>query len=330
MSADDPHGLTSSETARINTMSKHVVGGPLPCQEETMNQTLSKPPVFRFAPSPNGLLHLGHALSAILNHDMAHQAGGRLLLRMEDIDTARCTPEFEAAAREDLAWLGLEWEEPVRRQSDHFDVYREALGKLIAMDLAYPAFLTRGAIKTTVETFEQHGKRWPRDPDGAPLYPPEESRLSAAQQQRLLVSGKQHAWRLNMQKAIAAVGAPLNWQETGAGPKGETGMISADPSIWGDFILSRADAPSSYHLSVTIDDALQDVTHIVRGQDLFHATAVHRLLQKLLDLPEPVYHHHRLILGQDGRKLSKSNRDTGIATLRAAGKTPDDIRAAVL
>lgn len=311
-------------------MSKHVARRPLPCEEETMNQTLSKPPIFRFAPSPNGLLHLGHALSAILNHDMARQAGGRLLLRMEDIDTARCTPEFEAAALEDLAWLGLEWEEPVRRQSDHFDVYREALGQLIAMDLAYPAFLTRGAIKTTVETFEQRGKPWPRDPDGAPLYPPEESRLSAAQQQRLLVSGKQHAWRLNMQKAIAAVGEPLSWQETGTGPKGDTGTINADPAIWGDVILSRADAPSSYHLSVTIDDALQDVTHVVRGQDLFHATAVHRLLQKLLGLPEPVYHHHRLILGQDGRKLSKSNRDTGIATLRAAGKTPNDIRSAVL
>jgi hypothetical protein len=139
-----------------------------------------------------------------------------------------------------------------------------------------------------------------------------------------------HAWRLDVAKAMALIDGPLTWRETGSGPNGETGIIKADPAAWGDVILSRADAPSSYHLSVTLDDALQGVTHVVRGQDLFHATSVHRLLQRLLDLPEPVYHHHRLILGQDRRKLSKSNRDTGIAAFRAAGKTPDDVRAMVL
>lgn len=295
-----------------------------------MNKTVSKQPVFRFAPSPNGQLHLGHALSAILNHDMAKAAQGRFLLRIEDIDITRCTPEFEAGIIKDLEWLGLDWEKPARRQSDHLDLYREALGALIDRGLVYPAFLTRGAIKAAVVAFEAKGKSWPRDPDGAPVYPGEERTLSADARQRLLESGNPHAWRLNMAKALAELEAPLTWQETGAGPDGETGVISADPAAWGDVVLSRSDAPSSYHLAVTIDDALQGITHVVRGKDLFRATAVHRLLQKLLNLPEPVYYHHRLILGPDGRKLSKSNRDTGIAAFRDAGKTPDDIRAMVL
>jgi glutamyl-Q tRNA(Asp) synthetase len=295
-----------------------------------MDKTLSKQPVFRFAPSPNGQLHLGHALSAILNHDMAKAERGRFLLRIEDIDLTRCTPEFEAGIMTDLEWLGLDWENPVRRQSEHLDLYRQALGTLIGRDLVYPAFLTRGAIKTAVGEFEAKGKVWPRDPDGAPLYPGEERKLSADARQRLLAGGKPHAWRLDMVKALAELKAPLTWRETGAGPDGETGMIAADPAAWGDVVLSRSDAPSSYHLAVAVDDALQGVTHVVRGTDLFHATSVHRLLQRLLNLPEPVYHHHRLVLGTDGRKLSKSNRDTGIAAFRDAGRTPDDVRAMIL
>lgn len=302
----------------------------LPWQEESMNAPLQKQPVFRFAPSPNGQLHLGHALSAILNHDMAKARSGRFLLRIEDIDLTRCTPEFEAGIYDDLGWLGLSWETPVRRQSEHLDLYRRALGRLIDRGLVYPAFLTRGAIKTAVAAFEAKGKAWPRDPDGAPLYPGEERKLSAAGWQRMLAGGKPHAWRLDMDKAIAELDAPLTWQETGAGPNGETGQITADPAAWGDVVLSRSDAPSSYHLAVTMDDALQGVTHVVRGRDLYHATAVHRLLQRLLDLPEPVYHHHRLIPGPDGRKLSKSNKDTGIAAFRKAGKTPADVRALIL
>ncbi|WP_426131539.1 tRNA glutamyl-Q(34) synthetase GluQRS [Pararhizobium sp. PWRC1-1] len=295
-----------------------------------MNKTVPKQPVFRFAPSPNGQLHLGHALSAILNHDMAKAERGRLLLRIEDIDIARCTPEFEAGIVEDLAWLGLDWEKPVRRQSEHLDLYRQSLGRLIDRDLVYPAFLTRGAIKTTVGEFEAKGKAWPRDPDGAPLYPGEERKLSADAPQRLLAGGKPHAWRLDMAKALAELKEPLTWQESGTGPDGQTGVIAADPAGWGDVVLSRSDAPSSYHLAVTVDDALQGVSHVVRGNDLFHASSVHRLLQSLLDLPQPTYHHHQLILGPDGRKLSKSNRDTGIAAFREAGKTPDDVRAMVL
>ncbi|WP_438752014.1 tRNA glutamyl-Q(34) synthetase GluQRS [Pararhizobium sp. O133] len=294
-----------------------------------MDEALPKQPVFRFAPSPNGQLHLGHALSAILNFDMARQENGRFLLRIEDIDITRCTPEYEAGIVEDLGWLGLTWESPVRRQSEHFNLYREALGALIDRGLVYPSFLTRGEIKARVTAFEAEGAAWPRDPDGAPIYPGEERSLLPMGRQQMLASGKPHAWRLDMAKAVVQVMEPLTWREMGGGPQGETGMITADPARWGDIILSRSDAPSSYHLAVTLDDAEQAVTHIVRGQDLFHATSVHRLLQHLLGLPEPLYHHHRLIPGEDGRKLSKSNRDTGIAAFREAGKTPADIRAMI-
>lgn len=283
-------------------------------------------PVLRFAPSPNGLLHLGHALSALLNADMAEALGGRLLLRMEDIDITRCTPEFELAIYEDLAWLGLGWEQPARRQSEHFDDYRAALDTLIGRGLAYPAFLTRGEVKAHVARAEADGRPWPRDPDGAPHYPPDERDLSDAERWRRIGAGDRHAWRLDMDRAMAECGELLVWRETG---DGRTGEIVADPAAWGDVVLWRSDAPSSYHLSVTVDDAGQGITHVVRGLDLFHATSVHRLLQTLLGLPAPVYHHHRLILGADGRKLSKSEGDTGLSVLRRQGLTSADIRRLV-
>ncbi|WP_117196126.1 tRNA glutamyl-Q(34) synthetase GluQRS [Rhizobium terrae] len=283
-------------------------------------------PVYRFAPSPNGFLHLGHALSALLNHDMATTDHGRFLLRIEDIDLARCTPEFEAAIYRDLAWLGLDWERPVRRQSEHFDAYRAALDRLTDMDLVYPAFLTRSDVKARVAAKEAEGKLWPRDPDGSPLYPEDDRHRSKAERQSLIGSGVKHAFRLDMAKALRLLGRPLSWTETGDGRRGD---IPADPSAWGDVILSRSDAPSSYHLSVVVDDAMQGITRVVRGLDLFEATAVHRLLQELLDLPEPVYHHHRLILGPDGRKLSKSEGSTGLAALRNQGLDPTDVRRLV-
>lgn len=283
-------------------------------------------PVYRFAPSPNGSLHLGHALSAFLNHDMAQQNGGRFLLRIEDIDQTRCTPELEQAIHDDLSWLELGWEKPVRRQSEHFDEYRVALERLIEAGLAYPAFLSRGETKAIVRAFEAEGGLWPRDPDGAPLYPAIDRERSPAEQAALLASGRQHAWRLNMEQAIRTIGGPLFWRDDG---DGEAGDIEAFPALWGDVVLSRSDAPSSYHLSVVVDDALQGITHVVRGMDLFHATAIHRLLQQLLDLPQPAYHHHRLILGADGRKLSKSEGSTGLSSLRAEGRTPSDIRRLV-
>ncbi len=284
-------------------------------------------PVFRFAPSPNGRLHLGHAYSALLNARMARESGGRFLLRMEDIDTARCTPELEQGVYDDLRWLGLDWERPVRRQSEHFSDYRHALTQLAGRGLVYPAFLSRGELRARIEAAAARDESWPLDPDGAPLYPPDERDLAEAERLERMASGAPYAWRLDMRKALQAVGEPLSWSESGAGPEGETGRVAADPARWGDVVIARKDTPTSYHLSVVVDDALQGVTHVVRGRDLFHATAVHRLLQNLLGLPEPLYHHHDLVLGEDGRKLSKSRHDTALESLRRQGLTADDIRA---
>ncbi|MEA2942462.1 MAG: glutamyl-Q tRNA(Asp) synthetase [Bradyrhizobium sp.] len=285
------------------------------------------PPVFRFAPSPNGYLHLGHAYSALLNYDLARRAGGRLLLRIEDIDAARCNPEFEAAIVEDLGWLGIEWETPVRRQSEHLDIYRDALNKLAAQGLLYPSFESRTEIARLVTQREAEG-RWPHDPDGAPFYPGTAKLLSSNERARLLNSGAPYALRLDMEAARARAG-DLTWIERGQGPEGETGTVPAQPQAWGDVILARKETPTSYHLSVVIDDALQGVTEVVRGQDLFRSTSVHRLLQQALDLPEPAYRHHRLVLDAAGRKLSKSNRATGVRELRAQRLTPMDIRRLV-
>jgi glutamyl-Q tRNA(Asp) synthetase len=288
-----------------------------------MTADISQRPTYRFAPSPNGPLHLGHALSAILNHDMARGAAGRFLVRIEDIDQARCTPEFERGIYEDLAWLGLEWETPMRRQSEHFDQYRKALQSLIDRGLVYPSFLTRGEVKARVAADEAAGKSWPRDPEGAPLYPADDRNRSDVGRRRMLDSGMKHAWRLNMDEALNAISKPLAWIETG---DTQTGDVSADPVAWGDVILSRSDAPSSYHLSVVVDDALQGITNVVRGLDLFHATSIHVLLQALLELPQPLYHHHRLIIDSSGRKLSKSEGDTGLSELRSKGISAADLR----
>lgn len=285
-------------------------------------------PVFRFAPSPNGLLHLGHAYSAMLDHALARGLGGRFLLRIEDIDTTRCRPEFEAAIEKDLAWLGIGWDEPPRRQSDHFDAYAQALERLEAAGLVYPSFLGRGDIRARVAALEADGRPWPRDPDGAPHYPGDERDLAAAARTERTGRETHVVWRLDTAKALARVG-PLSWRETGAGPHGESGRIEAHPAEWGDPVLARWEVPTSYHLSVVVDDALQGVTHVVRGRDLFHATSLHRLLQRLLDLPEPIYHHHRLVTDAGGRKLAKSAADTALAHLREQGHTPDDVRRLV-
>lgn len=285
------------------------------------------PPVFRFAPSPNGYLHLGHAYSALLNFELARRAGGRLLLRIEDIDAARCRPEFETAIHEDLAWLGMAWESPVRRQSEYLADYREALEKLSSQGLVYPSFESRAEIASLVAKREKNAS-WPRDPDGAPLYPGAAKSLSPGERAHLLESGAPYALRLDMAAAWARAG-DLDWLELGAGPGGETGVVAARPEGWGDVILARKETPTSYHLSVVIDDALQGVTEVVRGQDLFWSTGVHRLLQRLLDLPTPSYRHHRLVLDGEGRKLSKSTAATGLRELRAAGATAADIRRLV-
>jgi len=283
------------------------------------------PPVFRFAPSPNGYLHLGHALSALLNADLARETGGRLLLRIEDIDRTRCKPEYEDAIYEDLAWAGIAWEQPVRRQSEHFDAYRDALAKLQALGLVYASFESRGEI---AEQVTARGEGWPRDPDGAPLYPGSRASLSDAERQARIVAGEPYALRLDMARAAALAG-DLTWSEAGEGPAGESGTIAANPLAWGDVILARKETPTSYHLSVVVDDALQGVTHVVRGQDLFWSTSVHRLLQVLLGFPQPAYWHHRLVRDSRGRKLSKSTLATGLRALRAGGANPMDIRRLV-
>jgi len=315
------------------------------------------PPVFRFAPSPNGHLHLGHALSALLDFEMARAAGGRFLLRIEDIDAARCRPEYETAIYQDLAWLGIEWEEPVRRQSEHLDDYRAAIAKLSDMGLIYPSFESRSEIAMLAAEREGQGG-WPRDPDGAPIYPGTSRHLTPAERARRMAS-EPYALRLDVDAATALVSSPpptqvgparlahesanpghardswgreqqqiasLTWEESGSGPNGESGSIAAAPECWGDVVLARRQTPTSYHLSVVVDDAAQGVTHVVRGQDLFWTTSVHRLLQALLGLPVPAYHHHRLLLDEEGRKLSKSTQATGLRELRAQGLTPRDVR----
>ena len=277
-------------------------------------------PVFRFAPSPNGALHLGHALSALTDFALAQAAGGRFLLRIEDIDLTRCRPQYEAAIYDDLAWLGLTWEEPVRRQSEHLADYAEAIGRLSAMGLVYPAFISRGEVDAATADAE-----WPRDPDGVPLYPPADRDRDPADRRARIDAGAPHALRLDMEKAAGMAG-PLAWQESGFGA---ARRVAADPRAFGDVLLVGRDRPASYHIAVVVDDALQGITHVVRGRDLYAATAVHVLLQRLLNLPAPHYHHHRLITDEAGRKLSKSDRDTALSALRAAGKTADDIRRMV-
>ncbi|HTK12846.1 MAG TPA: tRNA glutamyl-Q(34) synthetase GluQRS [Xanthobacteraceae bacterium] len=276
-------------------------------------------PIFRFAPSPNGFLHLGHAFSALLNFDLARLCRGRFLLRIEDIDPTRCRPEYETAIYEDLAWLGLSWETPVRRQSAHFDRYRAALAWLEAEGLLYPAFESRTELAALAAA---QAEDWPRDPDGGPLYPGESS--TAAERERRIARGDPFVLRLAMDKAMTlalAAGGPLAFTELGR-PE----PVTAQPAAWGDVVLARKETPASYHLAVVIDDADQGVTHVVRGLDLAPATDIHRLLQNLFQLPAPSYAHHRLILDESGRKLSKSTRATSLRSLRADGVTPDDVR----
>jgi len=282
-------------------------------------------PVFRFAPSSNGALHLGHAYSALLNYHMALAEDARFLVRIEDIDTTRCTPELEAGIYRDLAWLGIEWEMPVRRQSEHFADYEAALESLIDAGLVYPSFMSRSEIRSYISEAEADGARWPRDPDGVPLFPPVDRQRPKAERRRRMGDGEAFAWRLDMEAACRHIGEALSWEESGEGPDGQSGRIAADPLAWGDVVIARKEIPASYHLAVVVDDALQEITHVVRGRDLFFATAVHRVLQELLKLPVPGYHHHRLVLDQSGRKLSKSANDTALATLRAAGASPGDI-----
>ncbi len=281
-------------------------------------------PVFRFAPSPNGRLHLGHAYSALLNADFARRYGGRLLLRIEDIDITRCRPEFEEAIYEDLAWLGLSWERPVRRQSEHFADYHAAFLSLKGKGVVYPCFCSRRDIAEGVACREAGGEPWPRDPDGAPLYPGTCREISMGEIQRRIGAGEAHAWRLDGTTLRALLPGPHTYGRFDR--EGREEILEARPWRWGDAVIVRKDTPTSYHLSVVVDDALQGVTHVVRGRDLEAATDLHVLLQTLLALPTPLYHHHGLVLDPTGDKLAKSRRSEALAELRADGVTPQAIR----
>ena len=285
-------------------------------------------PALRFAPSPNGALHLGHALSALTGFDMARHLDGRFILRIEDIDVVRCRPHLIDAACADLAWLGLTWDQPVLRQSQHFPVYSEAAGRLDAMGLLYPCFATRAEIASATD-------RCPGavDPDGAPLYPGLWKGAAAPAIADRKARGEPYALRLDMERALAhaagMTGQSLGFtafDPCGLGTTGGTRIVPARPQRWGDAVIVRKDTPTSYHLSVVVDDARQGITHVTRGADLLAATDLHRLLQVLLGLPEPIYHHHRLITEASGRKLAKSDGDTSLAELRRQGWTPAMIR----
>jgi glutamyl-Q tRNA(Asp) synthetase len=284
-----------------------------------VTEAAARPPVFRFAPSPNGELHLGHAYSAMFSERQARKAGGRLLLRIEDIDTIRCRPIYGERMIEDLAWLGIAFDGPVLRQSEHVARHRQALAALEERGLVYPCFCSRADIAAAVTLSH------PRDPEGTPLYPGTCRSLTMPDRQVRMAAREPYALRLDVARALA-MGPTLTFWEEGTGPSGEHGRVPAAPERWGDVVLARKDIRTSYHLAVVLDDAWQEVTTVTRGHDLFHATGVHRLLQRLFDLPEPLYHHHRLIGDETGRKLSKSAGDRSLRSLRQAGVTPDDIR----
>jgi glutamyl-Q tRNA(Asp) synthetase len=275
--------------------------------------------VTRFAPSPTGYLHRGHAFSALTAFEAAKAARGRFVLRIEDIDRTRCRPEYEAAILEDLAWLGLAWETPVRRQSEHMADYGAALRDLSERGLTYRCFRTRREIAEAIESAPHGAMEAFR---GAPLTPAEEARRVEA--------GEPYAWRLSLDAAARTLGGRfdgLAFREEGEGPGGEHGLIPARPELGGDVVLARKDVGVAYHLAVVVDDALQAVSHVIRGQDLFEAAHVQRLLQALLALPAPVYRHHRLLAGPDGRRFAKRDRAETLRELRGSGMSPSVLRA---
>ncbi|MFD2647564.1 tRNA glutamyl-Q(34) synthetase GluQRS [Devosia albogilva] len=275
-------------------------------------------PVLRFAPSPNGLLHLGHAYSALYTWAAADRLGGVALLRIEDIDTERCKPEFVDAIFRDLHWLGLDWPEPVMQQSDRFGIYAEAASRLRDNGLLYPCFCSRSEIAAAATG---------TDPDGAPLYPGTCRHMSNAERIERLERGDPVQFRLDSEAAILRAGM-LTYTVVGPTVTDRPQVRYARPERWGDVVLQRKDMPTSYHLSVVVDDADQGITHVTRGRDMEAATDIHVLLQMLLGLPSPIYHFHRLLLDDQGHKLSKSRGSKSLADLRADGWTPEEVRRA--
>ena len=285
-------------------------------------------PTFRFAPSPNGELHIGHALSALVGWRWARRVGGRFLLRIEDIDISRSREHFVDQIFEDLAWLGLDWEESVLRQSQRFDAYQAQARRLHDIGLLYPCFATRAEIAAAVASLDNH----PTDPDGAPIYPGLHKQMDKDEADRRIAAGEAHAWRIDMDRAVPAALARagrdhLAYTELASDTEGRE--VVARPERWGDAVIVRKDTPASYHLAVVTDDAHQGVTHVTRGQDIEPATDLHVLLQTLLDLPTPLYHHHALLTDTQGRKLSKRDGDIGIRELRVRGMSPTDVLAMI-
>ena len=282
----------------------------------------------RFAPSPTGYLHLGHAFSAMTVFDAARDAGGTCLLRVEDIDVTRCKPEYETAVYEDLGWLGCEWPEPVRRQSKHFSEYHSALEKLHAKGLVYRCFKTRKEIAEDIARAPHHPGE---GPEGV-IYPGPSEPMSADEEAERFNKGEAFAWRLSISACRDFLGEAfdrLSFIETGEGPDGETGEVRARPETLGDVILGRKDVGTSYHLACTHDDALQGVTHVIRGVDLYFATHLHRLLQELMGWPVPVYRHHKLMLDETGKRFAKRDQSLTLRALREAGETPNSLRQRV-
>ena len=284
-----------------------------------MPDAVPTPIVTRFAPSPTGRLHLGHAYSAWFAWRQAQAAGaeGRFLLRIEDIDRGRCRPEFEDGILEDLAWMGLSWEMPVRRQSDHMDDYARALDDLTGRGLIYPCFCTRADIAREIEGAGHAPHGTAMGPDG-PLYPGTCRHLDEAEAQARIDAGEVHALRLKTDLAMAQTG-PLAWTDL------DRGEQTATPEIFGDMVLARKDTPTSYHLSVTVDDDLQGVTCVTRGEDLFAASHLHRLLQAMLGLDTPVYRHHGLLTGPDGKRFAKRDKSETLRSLREAGRAAAEV-----
>jgi glutamyl-Q tRNA(Asp) synthetase len=305
--------------AQQNAPGGKIQGGKIQGGETPGDKTAIQP-VFRFAPSPNGYLHLGHAFSALLNQKLAKARHARLLLRIEDIDPERSRRHFETALIEDLEWIGFRWDEPPRRQSEHLADYAAALDGLVERGLAYPCFCSRADIARACAAKTD----WPRDPDGAFLYPGVCRALSAPERQARIASGARFSLRLDMVKAVAAVRSPLTYREFHEGEDGFA--VVAAPELWGDVLIGRRDVPASYHIACVLDDAAQGVTDVVRGADLEAATGLHRLLQALLGLATPDYRHHRLVLDSDARKLAKSKSSPCLRDLRGRGASPTSIR----
>lgn len=277
----------------------------------------------RFAPSPTGYLHIGHAYAAHQAFQAARDAEGECLLRLEDIDQTRCRPEYDAAILDDLHWLGFSWPDPVRRQSDHFSDYRGALKGLNALGLVYRCFLTRKELAADLERREIAPSPAGETPYPGPLVP-----IGDAEAEDRVAGGQAYAWRLSLHRCRAFLGKgwdELSFMETGDAPGIVAGETRAHPDWLGDVVLARKDSPTSYHLAVCHDDALQEISHVVRGADLYHATHIHVLLQELLGWPQPIYRHHRLLLDRDGRKYSKSDRSKTLRALREEGATPETV-----